>query len=79
VTKNKHWLKMDGRINGNSSLRDYNLFNDEKIELTIFSITIWSLTIYFCFPGNKREKKLKKREAIISQTEDRSTTFFFSF
>jgi hypothetical protein len=64
------------RINGKSNLRVYNLSNDEKIKQTIFSITIWSLTIYFCFLDNKKEKWLKKREAIISQTEDRSTTFF---
>jgi hypothetical protein len=55
------------------------IYYEGKIELTIFSITICCpiITIYSCFPGNKREKRLKRREAIISQIEDRSTTHLF--
>jgi len=55
------------------------IYYEEKIELTIFSITICCsiMTMYSCFPGNKREKRLKRREVIISQTEDRSSTHLF--
>ena len=54
---------MDVRINGKSNLRVYNLSNDEKIKRTIFSITIWSLTIYFLFSRQQKRKVVEEKRS----------------